>query len=348
VEGQSAEEAYMQQKQRALEEQQQAEVSPRPSSRAEPAAPPAAPWPRRHACWALARAAAHPPCCLPPQEERIAAARGAQALLEARRADVDALALLRGEPALIWRAAADLVRRHTSAGSAYVAQVLDPAEPEWAAPEEGEEGAGAETDDDEAAGGASLAALALGWAAGGAASVLLDGWVPVACPAARLSLPSLPRRAAAAKAEGEEEGEGEGQAEAEQAEGEEGEEGGEPKVALPLKPDYSRKVLAYVAASRGQEWLVGRQLRRCGLAPGPPARCQACCRQHWRTGAAAPSRDCGPGRRPLARPAPPAGRSHRRRARSRRARRPPCPSPSACWTRACRCCTCRWRRASRA
>jgi hypothetical protein len=198
---------------------------------------------------------------------------------------VDALALLRGEPALIWRAAADLVRRHTSAGSAYVAQVLDPAEPEWAPPEEGEEGAGAETDDDEAAGGA-------GWGKRAAAPGAALCWRPACCRAAGLGrtprsllgpgspsaslacqaaeLALLVPCSAAAKAEGEEEGEEQEQAEGEQAEGEEGEEGGGPRAALPLKPDYSRKVLAYVAASRGQEWLVGRQLRRCGPAPGPP------------------------------------------------------------------------------
>lgn len=71
-----------------------------------------------------------------------------------RQADLDSLSLLRGEPVLIWRAAADLVTRHTSAGAAYMAQVIDPAEPEWAAPPaEEDEAAGVETDDDEAAGG---------------------------------------------------------------------------------------------------------------------------------------------------------------------------------------------------
>jgi hypothetical protein len=99
-----------------------------------------------------------PPIPLRPQRERIKAVSAAEAQQQARLEDLDALALLRGEPVLVWRAAVDLVRRHTSAGCAYVAQVLDPSDPEWAPPGEGEGegeagGGGEETDDDEAAGG---------------------------------------------------------------------------------------------------------------------------------------------------------------------------------------------------
>jgi hypothetical protein len=65
------------------------------------------------------------------------------------------------------------------------------------------------------------------------------------------------------KAEGEEEAEAEAAPEAEGPA--EGEDGG-PKVQLPQKTDYSGKALAYVAATHGQEWLVGRQLHRCAAS----------------------------------------------------------------------------------
>jgi hypothetical protein len=87
------------------------------------------------------------------QAGRIKAVRAAEEVAATRQADLEALSLLRGEPLLIWRAAADLVRRYTSAGAAYMAQVIDPAEPEWVAPPaEEDEAPVVETDDDESPG----------------------------------------------------------------------------------------------------------------------------------------------------------------------------------------------------
>lgn len=201
MEGKRAEEEYLQQKQAAKEEQQQAEVG-RPHipcihctactwqqrssetqlNKSEGICEhlvqmQAGMWSRTPASHSTPRSTAPQPSTSPhshpashylpprhtPQAERIKAVRAAEEVAATLQADLESLSLLRGEPVLIWRAAADLVQRHTSAGAAYMAQVLDPAEPEWAAPPaEEDEAAGAETDDDEAAGAGQAGRQGLG------------------------------------------------------------------------------------------------------------------------------------------------------------------------------------------
>ncbi|KAF8057245.1 RSP2 [Scenedesmus sp. PABB004] len=148
--------------------------------------------------------------------EAAAAAAAAEA---ARRTAVAGLAALVAEPALLWSTTVQLVKRHTSAGAAYVAAIVDEERPDWAPPGEGE--ADAESEDE--AGGAEPGAGGDGDDGGG------DGERD--------------------EADGGGGGAGEG-----------GEGGGPP--GLPPPPDYAGKLLRYVAASAGQEFMTTLTLRR--------------------------------------------------------------------------------------
>ncbi|KAF6264037.1 hypothetical protein COO60DRAFT_1624406 [Scenedesmus sp. NREL 46B-D3] len=67
----------------------------------------------------------------------------------ARKAAVDGLASMSSEPLLLWQAAVRLVKSYTSAASVYVANIVDEEQPDWAPPDDPE--ADAETDDEDAA-----------------------------------------------------------------------------------------------------------------------------------------------------------------------------------------------------
>lgn len=141
--------------------------------------------------------------------------------------------------------AIDLVKRYTSAAGAYVALIVDEEEPDWVAPAaegEGEdEGHGAEGG---ATGGPESDAEDEGplGGAGGEGQVAEEG---------------------ASGNEGEaEEGAAEGGEGSEDGAGGSGGGSGSKPGSVAMPPDYSKKVLAYVAASAGQEFVAGMTLRR--------------------------------------------------------------------------------------
>ncbi len=152
------------------------------------------------------------------------AAQAQEAAAAERAAAIRALSQLVDEPHKAWQLAVDLAKKYTSAGSAYVANVIDDEEPDWAPPEEaaeGAEGADAETDDEAEHAAEGTEGAAEGEGAEGAA-------------------------------EGEAEPDEEAQAAAAAA----------AAAAEAAGPDYSAKILSYVAATAGQEFVTGVELRR--------------------------------------------------------------------------------------
>jgi hypothetical protein len=71
----------------------------------------------------------------------------------ARKAAIDGLASMSSEPLLLWQAAVRLVKSYTSAASVYIANIVDEEQPDWTPPEDPE--AEAETDDEDAAAAAA-------------------------------------------------------------------------------------------------------------------------------------------------------------------------------------------------
>uniref|UniRef100_A0A383W448 Uncharacterized protein n=1 Tax=Tetradesmus obliquus TaxID=3088 RepID=A0A383W448_TETOB len=142
----------------------------------------------------------------------------------ARKAAVDGLASMSSEPLLLWQAAVRLVKSYTSAASVYVANIVVEEQPEWTPPEDPE--ADVETDDEDAA------AAAADGDTGGEAD---DG----------------------------EAAQEDAAAEGEDADGEtRAADGADGAAGAPGLQDYSAKLLRYVAASPGQEFMTQLELRR--------------------------------------------------------------------------------------
>ncbi len=177
------------------------------------------------------------------------AAKKLDATLAARAAAVQSLACMVEEPREVWQAAVDLVKRYIPAANAYVANIVEDEEPDHAPGDEeaaeGGEADGTGSDDEE--GGAS------GDGDGGAAPLPLANGTLLAV----LTVAGGDGKGGGAA----EEGEGEGAERAAEGEGA-GEEDGDGGAAAQPRPDYSDRLLSYVAASAGQEFMTKVELRR--------------------------------------------------------------------------------------
>lgn len=164
----------------------------------------------------------------------------------ARAAAVESLSAMVDEPRRVWQAAVDLVKKYIPAANAYVANIVEDEEPDRAtgdaeagdgAVEEGGKGAASEDEEGEEGDvgmGSAILALLVG-------------------------------SRSAAGTEGEEAEEGE-EAAGRGAE-EEGMEGGATSERSAFRQaDYSTKLLSYVAASSGQEFMTKVELRRRPVA----------------------------------------------------------------------------------
>lgn len=165
------------------------------------------------------------------------AAQKAEAAAASRAAAIGSLAAMADEPHKVWQAAVDLVKKHIPSANVYVANIVDDEDADCAPGTAADGGADADADgaasDDEDGGAALLALLGDGRVGGGEGE---DG-----------------------EGGGEGEGEGaDGAADGGAAGGGRGE-GGEDAQ---LQPDYSSKLLSYVAASAGQEFMSKLELRR--------------------------------------------------------------------------------------
>ncbi|MEW5299185.1 MAG: hypothetical protein WDW36_002224 [Sanguina aurantia] len=168
-------------------------------------------------------------------EESIAEAQGITDLALEQKAAVHALSVLQAEPRQLLLAALMLIQKHTSAGAAYAASVSETEEPDFilnADPDNPEP----ETDDDEED------EQMLGSSAAEEPAADLDP-EPVEDLDAHLDPAAT------------------------------GADGAGPQVPPPppvlRRIDYSKKHLAYIAATPGQEWVEGRDLRR--PVPNPDA-----------------------------------------------------------------------------
>lgn len=80
-------------------------------------------------------------------EAEVTAKRTAENMISDKKAALDKLAGTVADPETLWQQAVDLVQKYTKASGIYLANIVEPEDPDWSPPE-GDEAAEAETDDE--------------------------------------------------------------------------------------------------------------------------------------------------------------------------------------------------------
>jgi len=202
--------------------------------------------PPKEICDSTSQIPNHCTHCNQIQAQAQEVAKKAEAAAAARAAAVQGLGCMVDEPRKVWQAAVDLVKRYIPAANAYVANIVE------------------EEETDLASGGEDEAAAAQEELGGGAESD--DGGSgdagAVAATGAQMLLSILTAGSARRAKEGAEDGAEEGGAAALQDEGADGDDDGSGAAQAVQRPDYSNRILSYVAASAGQEFMTRLELRR--------------------------------------------------------------------------------------